>query len=543
MKIKMNQLPTLAIGAALALVIAGCAVSNKDVQDRADKAKDQTTQMREQFNTQRTVESPVTKVKGNYVGGKPVELGYNNTLPSSFRDVVFRYPDASTLREVAERITQDTGIPVDISADVVTLAATATTPSAGASSVNTRTSASSNQANASSVGGIPMDFRGNLGDFLDKLSARYGFGWQYVNNTINFSRLITKTFQIHASPGTAEFNTRVSKGSSAATGSTGGSSAAQSTGSFAGTSDTSVKATGISASDSLDKAIKSMLSPQGKVVMNEATGSIIVTDTRMVVDQVGKLIDHENLLLTRQVALQVDLITLQVNDSSQFGFDANLIYNSLGNAWGATLTGATSVATSASSSLTYNVLPGTNSRYNGSSLLLKALNSYGKVVQNTSIPLVATNRQPMPIAQFATKGYLASTTPAAGGATAAGTGVPGLTPGSVTTGLFLSVLPTILDNNGLLLRMSMDQSTLLPFETIGTGTGATAQQIQIPNVTGYKSDHNVSLKSGETLVLVGIVNDGVNGQTNVGLLNNSLNNQRTQTVQVLVITPRVQAGI
>lgn len=524
----------LSTGVAFALI--GCAVSNKDVQDRTDTAKEQTAQLREQFNTQRAIETPVVKVKGNYVGGKAVELGYNNTLPASFRDVILRYPDAASLREVAERITETTGIPVDIGADV--LANSAATPSAGASTVNSRT-----PTVQTAVDGIRMDFRGNLGNFLDALGARYGFGWQYVNNTINFSRLVTKAFQIHASPGTAEFNTRVSKGSSTSTGSTGGAGGAQSTGSFAGTSDTSVRAAGISASDSIQKAITSMLSPQGRVVMNDATGSVIITDTRMVVDQIGKLIDHENLLLTRQVSLQVDLVTVQINDASQFGFDANLIYNSLGNEWGATVTGATAVTTSASSSLTYNVLSGTNSRYNGSSLVLKALNSYGRVVQNTSIPLVATNRQPMPIAQFATKGYLAATTPANGGATTAGTGVPGLTPGSITTGLFLSVLPTILDNNSLLLRMSMDQSTLLPFETIGTGSGATAQQIQIPNVTGYKSDHNVSLKSGDTLVLVGIVNDGVNGQTNVGLLNNSLNNQRTQTVQVLLITPRVQAGI
>ena len=165
------------------------------------------------------------------------------------------------------------------------------------------------------------------------------------------------------------------------------------------------------------------------------------------------------------------------------------------------------------------------------------------MVSNTSSTLVTTHRVPVPLAQFATKGYLAATSPASGGAVSVGAGVPGLTPGSVTTGLFLSALPTILDNSSMLLRLSIDSSTLQGIDSQSTGTGVTFQQIQTPSVTGYKSDHNITLREGQTLVLVGLSNDSMTGQNQVGLLGGSVSNKKVQLMQVIMVTPRLHAGI
>lgn len=167
----------------------------------------------------------------------------------------------------------------------------------------------------------------------------------------------------------------------------------------------------------------------------------------------------------------------------------------------------------------------------------------GKVLSKTATTLVTTHRVPVPLARFATKGYLASTTPGSGGAVASGTGVPGLAPGSVTTGLFLSALPTVLDNSALLLRLSIDSSTLEGIDSQSTGSGATFQQIQLPNVTGYKSDHNITMREGQTLVLVGLSNDTTSGQSQAGLLGGSLLNKKAQQMQVILVTPRIHSGI
>lgn len=520
----------------MASLLSACAVSNKDVQNKVDEAQLNVEQRQQQLATQRTKEPSLTRINGNYVAGSPVELGANSRLPPIFRDVVLRYPAANSIQTVAARITEVTRIPVDIHPDVLayfapSLRSASATPAAVGATPSVPTVL------------IEMDFRGNLGDFLDVLSARYGMGWEYINGTINITRLVTRMFQVKASPGSTETSSKITKGSASSAGVTGSAAGGQTTGSFSGSSETSVSSNKISTTDSLQSAIKGMLTPVlGKVTINEATGTIIVTDTRMVVDQVGKLVEYENQIMGRQLSLQVDVITLQIDDKSQFGFDANLIYKSLGNAWGASLNAASTLTTAAAGNLSYNILPGTNTNYGGSSLVLKALNGYGKVVRTESVTLNGRNRTPMPLAEFDSRGYLASTSPASGGGTSAGTGVPGLTPGNVTSGLFLSALPTILDNNSVILRMSMDSSTLLSIDSISTGTGPTLQQIQLPNTKGRKTDHEVTLRGGDALVLVNLSTDATMGNNNTGLLSNSLNNSKSRSVELIVVTPRIQSS-
>ena len=527
------------IAVASALLLHGCAVTSEEVKARVEGAQQAYEANQERLATQRSAEPALVRVKGNFIGGAPVELGYKAKLPSAFRDVTLRYPDAVGIRQVASRITDVTRLPVDVSLDVFQQPAAPAAASGGANGAQ----AQSGGAPARSGPGdmlIPMDFRGNLADFLDLLCARLGLGWSYVNGTINISRYVTKSFQLAASPGSVSYGTKVSKGSSAATGASGGANAS-STGSFSGTSETAVDVKPLTPSDALLASINGMLTPGvGKATINEATGTIVVTDTRMVVDQVGKLISHENNMLTRQMALQVELITLQVNDSTQLGVDANLVYKTLSGRTSSEFRSSSSLVSAEAGSYTYSVLSGRNA---GASIDIRALNGIGRVVSNVSTTLVTTNRIPVPLAQFATRGYLAATTPGTGGGTVGGTGVPGLTPGSVTTGLFLSALPTIMDSTNMLMRLSIDSSNLLSIDSTGTGTGATFQQIQYPNISGYKSDHNVTMRSGDSLVLVGLNSDQTNGANRLGILSGSLANRRAQTVQVVVVTPRIQSGI
>ena len=523
--------------------LQGCAVSNGDVHKRVDNAKSTQAENEERLAKQRTLEPTFVRVKGNFIGGAPIELGYKARLPSAFRDVTLRYPDAPGIRVMGERITEATRIPVDISPDVFfinTTAGSANIPALGQSAGAPSIFPTQGQSQIS-TGNTPiaMDFRGNLADYLDTVCARLGLGWTYTNGTINISKYVTRSFQLAASPGNINYGTKVSKGSTASTGSAGGVNST-SNGSFSGSSETGVEVKDLSPLNDLMTAIRGMLTPSiGKVSINQATGSIVVTDTRMVVDQVGKLIEHENSMMTRQMALQIEIITLQVNDTTQLSLDANIVYKTLSGNSSTAFTSASNLATADASSFSYSVLSGKGS---GSTVNAKALDGIGRVVANTSTTLITTNRIPVPLAQFATKGYLASTTAATGGGTTAGTGVPGLTPGSVTTGLFLSALPTILDNNSMLVRLSIDSSSLLSIDSTSTGNGATFQQIQYPNVSGYKSDHNVTMRSGDTLVLVGMNADQINGQNQVGLTGGSLSNKRNQTMQVIVITPRIQSG-
>jgi type IVB pilus formation R64 PilN family outer membrane protein len=512
-----------------AVLVQGCAVPSSQVEQAVGEQSLTAQQLQERSAQQRRQESVLTRVKGNYVGGLPVELGHKVTLPQAFQDVTLRFPDAPNLRVVAERITAVTRIPVSLAADAVVASAGPSTAGAAIAPLD--------PASVGSSGMIPMDFRGHLADYLDQVSARSGLGWSYFNGTIQISRQVTRTFQLAASPGSVSYGSRVSKGSSASTGSTGGTGAAT-TGSFTGASDTGVEAKQLSAWDAIRLTITSMLGSNGRLNLNEVTGTVVVTDTRTVVDQIGRLIEHENNLLTRQVSLQVQMLTLEINDQSQLGVDVNPIYKALSGEVRSSVVG--SLTGASAGSLSFNVLSG---RGAGSSVNVRALEGLGKIVGNTSTTLVTTHRVPVPLAQFATQGYLASTTASSGGASSGGAGVPGLTPGSVTTGLFISALPTILDSGALLLRLSVDNSTLKAIESQSTGSGQTFQQIQIPSVTGIKSDHNITLHEGQTLVLVGMSSESITGQNQLGLLGGSMVNRKARQVQIISVTPRVHSGI
>src|SRR5690606_4338101 len=109
----------------------------------------------------------------------------------------------------------------------------------------------------------------------------------------------------------------------------------------------------------------------------------------------------------------------------------------------------------------------------------------GNVVSTNTTMAMTTNRQPVPVTLTDQIGYLASTTPAA--AVAGGTGgLPGLSPGTVTTGYILNLLPTILDNGNVLMHIAMDMSQLRALETVTSGSGDNQQSLQTPNVSAIQ---------------------------------------------------------
>ena len=135
--------------------------------------------------------------------------------------------------------------------------------------------------------------------------------------------------------------------------------------------------------------------------------------------------------------------------------------------------------------------------------------------------------------------YLASTTPAQGGAVAAGTGVPGLTPGMVTYGTNLTVVPTIGEDNTVLLQLFDTRSDLIAINAVSTGSGATLQQINTPTLARRKYSQNFSVNQGETLLIVGSNGDNWNSNSAIGIGGASSAGKRTKTMQVLMVTPRI----
>lgn len=543
-----------------------------------EKVRNDASKMRDRIATESAIQSSQTpkpfaeRMTGSYLGSASIPLQYSASLPSIFRDkqVTLNFPARSivngnvNLSTVATRITDVTKIPVRIQPDVFLTAkallkvkeessasspmpmpmAGALLPTPIGQSNRLGANASSSQMLAEYDSNLPMEYSGTLAGFLDFITARLGINWEYRDGGIVLFRLVTKTFVIKVSPGDLKFASSLSKGSSGgASGgggaAAGGGSAAVSSGAGSFTSDTSSSVTAnYSLWTSMASAIAGMKTPVGNVTIDQAAGLVTLTDTKEVIDAASSYINIVNATLTRQIDIEVRVLTVSTNDSESAGLDVNLIYSKINRA---TSTAPGSLVDTTAGNIGLSVISPA-SRWAGSSIVAQAMSEVGTVIGDSTKTATTTNRVPVPVATFTTEGYLASTSPASGSLTGS-VGLPGLTPGQLTTGSFLNVLPTAFENGSVLLRLAFDDTVSNGMGVISSGNGATFQQIQTPKFTGSKSDHSVGLKDGESLVLLATTVDKTKSNNRTGLSGISQIGERTRETTIIVVTPRVRAGI
>ena len=210
---------------------------------------------------------------------------------------------------------------------------------------------------------------------------------------------------------------------------------------------------------------------------------------------------------------------------------------------------STLVGTDAAS-LTYSLLTpsdqaNTRGALSGSQAMLAALSGLGKASIVTTASAMTLNRQPVPVAITDQISYVQSVSvqPGSANSTNAATTVQ-VTPGSVTTGFILNMLPSITDDNSVMLQFSVDISQLSKMGTFGSGQMA----VQTPEVSGMQFLQNVAMKNGETLVLSGFERTaGQYDRRTVSkdadlLMGGSLNGNRTREAIVIMITPVLSEG-
>ncbi|HEX7684855.1 MAG TPA: PilN family type IVB pilus formation outer membrane protein, partial [Trinickia sp.] len=117
-----------------------------------------------------------------------------------------------------------------------------------------------------------------------------------------------------------------------------------------------------------------------------------------------------------------------------------------------------------------------------------------------------------------------------------------LTPGTVTTGFNMTLLPHMLDDGTVLMQFYTNLSVLDALQTVSSG-GANPLQIQTPQIDTRNFLQRVAMKSGETLVISGYegaadnsTQQGVGKPSNI-LLGGGYDARRSREVIVILITP------
>jgi type IVB pilus formation R64 PilN family outer membrane protein len=388
----------------------------------------------------------------------------------------------------------------------------------------------------------------SVGTYLHDVTENLGLDYKFDGTTINVSRFVTRTFVLAAIPGKVSIKSDLTKGTDTTTGTQGGGATAgsgnASTGSFSAVTQ-SVRSGGSGEFDymqSIKNELIDLKSPPGKVEVNPQTRLVFVYDTKENVDRMTDLLKRENGLALRQVAIRVRTIQLALTGNTQAGVSADVVFNRIQDGltkWSVTTMAPTSLATAAGGTIGLSILK-PNAPLTGTNSVLQALNTFGKTIEDDSVTKVTLDGVPVPVASYETKGYLAATTPSFGSIAGSTAGVPGLTPGSVTVGKFINLLPSVEDNNRIILSYWSDSSQLNgPFTTISTGSGATQQQIQLPDVTGKKDEQHISLADGQTVVLYGEVDNHYDSTSNGGIAGASAARNKQRTFQIVMLTATV----
>ena len=528
-----------AIAGACSLIIAGCAVTQGDVNSAYDSANIAASAA---MNNLPGSMALVEDVPTAFLGDRLVPVAYEATLPATFREERITMPANLDINQIANLVSGATGYAVHLSPDVF-VPRSSLVPREGASA-DGKLSAPSGGGNANSYEKpvYAQVFDGSAGEYLTRMTEDLGLDWSFDGSTINITRFVTRMYQIAAIPGKVSIKSTMSKGMDTSTGnqSNGSGGGSGDTGSFSAQTSTGRQGD-FDQMQSITDALNKLRSPMGRVNVNPQSRLVMVHDTREAADAIGKLLAAENSVNTRQVAIRVRTLQIALNRGSQAGANADVVFNAIQGGlakYAISFVSPTSLS-SGGGSLGMSVLR-PNAPFSGTNAVINALNQYGRTVQDNTQTKLTLNGLPVSIASFQSDDYLRSTTSSAGSLTATSGGVPGLNPGTVTTGDFVNILPSVNDHNQIVLAYWSDSSKLNgPFTEKSVGSGQTQQTIQLAHTVGSKDDQIVALSDGQTVVLYGEMTDHADSTTNGGLGGITGLWNKAKTFQVIMLTASV----
>jgi len=563
-------MPNKLLMAATALLLtAGCTGLSKKIDGNIDETNTKASTLVREIGRAvpgAAAESTpaVVRETGIWLGRNAIKLGARPLPPIFYEPATFDRT-VTSLTELAERFTLRSGIPTKVTQEALALgmpgapglvaaaaAAAGTAPAAAPVPLPPRpapialsNSGAANQGMAVTPIRI-MYANGNFKGLLDTAAARFGVSWKYEDGVIQFFHTDSRTFQINAIPGDSTFNANVGSGASSTGGrgggggggggGSGGGGGGSSGGVTSNNNQTTAVASKLSVYTSIESAVRTMLSPYGRVSASPGTGAITVVDTPENLDRISAYIDSENKTLSRQVVVNVTVLSVSLSDNDEYGINWNLVYTTLNRQYGMKNILAASTDSTAFSA---SILGSAN--LSGSTAVINALSKQGKVRRQTTASVVTLNNQPVPVQVARETTYLQSsqtTVVAQVGSTTS------LTPGTVTSGFNMSILPHVLTNGTVMLQFSTDISTLRQIRPV-TSNGTL---IETPEMDTRNFLQRVAMKSNETLIISGFEQTDENldkqgvGKPNNYAMGGGYKANANKEVIVILITPTVVAG-
>ena len=393
---------------------------------------------------------------------------------------------------------------------------------------------------------VTLDHRlGSFADFLDLLADASGYGWEIRAGALYWMEDVTRTFEVRRVPATLSYSVTsgVSDQQQVIQQSGGGGGSGQIRAAPRGNASISLSSAGVFWED-LNRTLTQLLGDEGNLVIDRATGTVVLRGNAGRVRLAGRYIAALNEWLGRQVLLEVQLVTVSFSDERSAGVDWQLVQSATEG--GVALNAASSLAGIATRALgiepptagfTIAAAPDEVDSLAGSGLILRALSAQGKTSVVNSPRLVVLNGQAAQIQVLSDRGILSGVGVNTVGTVAGVTEVE-LQTGTVSTGIAVTMLPKIVGDE-VFLHANIMLSDLVEVNTAGSG-GDSGQVVQLPTVERSQFFQSARLKTGQTLALGGLLQDRA-GEESQSITRFKWLGSRTDTTRmaetVLLITP------
>lgn len=341
------------------------------------------------------------------------------------------------------------------------------------------------------VNAVDVNYSGTLSGLLDRYTASMGVYWRSnPDNTVDIYYLDTQVFTLEAMAATVNSSSNVESNNSTTNG------ASNSDGGISGNGGSSQSVQQQMKYDllaNIDTTLKQMVTQGiGRYSISPATGAVIVTDTPVALRQIGEYLERENKTISQQVRLKFEVYSVALNDADNLSLDMNLTYKRM-NQWSGGLVSENKDFGGSQGTISWD-----GGRFDGSKLMLRALSEQGKVSLVQTGSVTTTNLQPVPVQLAHQVAYLASSqstaTPDVGTTST-------LTPGSVTTGFNMMLLPNIVPNTkNVWVHFNLNLTELVGIHEVKSGDSI----IQTPEITIRTLTQRAKLRSGETIMIAGL---------------------------------------
>lgn len=548
-------------------LLAGCGSMNNIRQTDRQVSGGERTAQRAVTELQTTTSNAgndmvqVLSAGQQYIDTTPITVSRYDALPAQC-SITFSPSKGLTLLETGQMISKLCGLQVRITPDAMSQAAPSSAggnttapgpqgiplppgvslppPGVGGGLSTSRFDDTANQL-------VDIRYSGALPGFLDALTARFGLSWKVERGAVMIFRTETRIFRVYNMPQALDMSSVFSSGTTTSAGVSGGAGSGGGGGSTSGgvggsTGSMQTTSVGLKIDPAKDMvaAINAMTSASGgQSYYSASNGTLVVTDTPEVLDRVQSYVDSLNRTYSKQVLINVQLLSVTVNDDDSYGLNWNAVYQDLAKNFGFTLSN-TYTATTGGVSGAINILSG-SSRWSGSQALVNALATQGRVRTLTEPSVVARNLKPAPIQVAHQTGFIAQSSNTITGGNG-GFSQSSLTPGTVTTGFNMWAMPMVYpDNKTLELSLSINLSDLVNILRKESGNSA----IEVPEVNNQMFSPDVTLHSGDTAVIASFKqNSQDNKRSGTGSANNWLfgggvTGKRQTVYIVIAVTPVV----